>query len=111
VRHGHELGAKRRGDELRRRVLILGLALNQASHFGSVVGIERLVDFVKEVKGRGVAALDGEYERQRHYGLLSAAQPLQRHHLALLPLPSLLAQGSYSAWPQLPPPSRRPMNT
>ncbi len=68
-------------DELGRVGAVVGLAAKHARDRGAVLRIEGRVDFIEEVERCGVAALDGENERQSHECLLAAAQLL--HHQVL----------------------------
>lgn len=50
-----------------------------------VLGVEGLVDLVKQVERSGVAFLNGKYESQSHQGLLTSRELLHLSHLTLLP--------------------------
>mmetsp|Transcript_12782 Transcript_12782/g.54148 ORF Transcript_12782/g.54148 Transcript_12782/m.54148 type:complete len:267 (+) Transcript_12782:69-869(+) len=78
--HFDELGPERGGDELRARVR---LSANHSRDGGAVLRIQSRVDLVKEVKGHGVATLDGEDEGDGDDGLLAAGELLHLHRLAL----------------------------
>mmetsp|Transcript_13161 Transcript_13161/g.43399 ORF Transcript_13161/g.43399 Transcript_13161/m.43399 type:complete len:719 (+) Transcript_13161:1846-4002(+) len=73
----HKLWAECGGDELRAlRDARPRLRRDEARHRRAVLLVERRVDLVKEVEGRGVAALDGEDEGERHHRLLPARELL-----------------------------------
>lgn len=57
------------------------LPLDHFSDGADVSGIERCVDFIKEIERRRVAALHSKYERQRHQALLTARQLLQQKRI------------------------------
>ena len=81
MRDSYELGAKGCCDELRRGVLVFGLSLDQARDLCAVVGVQCLVDLVKEVKRGWVAALNGKDESERNEGFLPTRELV---HLDLL---------------------------
>jgi len=50
-----------------------------------VLGVEGLIDLVKQVERGRVTLLNGEYQGQSHQRLLASRQLLHLSHLALLP--------------------------
>ena len=75
-----QLGSESGRDELG----LVGQLVNHVGHALSVLRVERLVDLVEQVEGRRIAALDGEYERERDKRLLATAQLLNVLHLVAL---------------------------
>lgn len=71
-----------------------------AEQFGNGCAVCRVqggVDFVKQVKGRRVAALDGKDEGQGHQGLLPPAELLHQHRF-IGSKRHLVYRGLCSAW-------------
>ena len=60
------------------------LCLSLTCHALSVLGVQGLVDLVKQVEGGRVALLDGEDEGQGHQRLLTPGQLLHVTHLGLV---------------------------
>mmetsp|Transcript_64828 Transcript_64828/g.127286 ORF Transcript_64828/g.127286 Transcript_64828/m.127286 type:complete len:429 (-) Transcript_64828:2825-4111(-) len=79
----HQLGAERGRDELRCVGRRVGLALDHRRDRRAVRGVEGLVEFVKEVERRRVAALNGEDDAQGHQGLLPPRELRHEIHLAV----------------------------
>lgn len=59
-----------------------------------MLGVQGLVDFIKQVKGSRVTLLDGEYQSQSNQRLLTSGQLLHLPHLPLLPGEGHLQRGS-----------------
>ena len=80
TRHLYQLGPERGGDELSAAI---SLRAHHCRDSGAVLRVKRRVNLVEEVEGHWVATLDGEDEANRHHRLLTAAELLHHHRLAL----------------------------
>ena len=78
VRHQHHLRPERRADELASAIAVLAaLSTELVEHLRdrrAVLRIEIGIDFVKEVKGRGVALLNGKDEGECAEGFLASGE-------------------------------------
>lgn len=59
-----------------------------------MLGVQSLVDFIKQVKRSRVTLLDGKYQSQCNQGLLTSGQLLHLPHLPLLPCEGHLQHSS-----------------
>mmetsp|Transcript_18491 Transcript_18491/g.31084 ORF Transcript_18491/g.31084 Transcript_18491/m.31084 type:complete len:240 (+) Transcript_18491:457-1176(+) len=69
----HELWPERSGHKLGVRLRLL---VDHVAHGGAVLGVQRCVDLVEQIEGRGVHALDGENQRERYHGFLPSGELL-----------------------------------
>ena len=76
------LGMEGGHDELGGIVAVVRLPAQHTRHGGAVLRVQGRVNFIKQVEGRRIAALDGKDERQSHERLLPAAQLLHDKILA-----------------------------
>ena len=81
-RHFEELRLKRRTENLALRSLLLRLSLHQPSQFHAVVRVQLRVHLVKQIKRRGICALNRKDQRQSDHRFLPARKLRLRRFLA-----------------------------